>query len=754
MIPRLQLSTFGIKRLLSIFGVLVAIAIFSTLIGNEYLALVTGIPAYIILPGLLIQLAFRSSLSSELNTYIYSIGLSIVYWTVGGLFINTVLPLFGIDRPLGLAYILVFYVLSLSALAAIASRRGRHSQFMISKIQLSSTTKFAVGIAILFPIISVLGSTTLNNYGAGLLTLIMLALMCIYLVFLAIRYRDITNRAYPLIIFCIALSLLLMYSMRSWYVIGWDIHNELRIFEATLSHERWQMSYFPGNAYNACVSITILPTILSKLLHFSPEYVFKFVYQLLFAIVPVVVYSLARRYLLPILAMFAAILFTVQTWFFEQMPALARQEIGIAMFIILILALFDSKLSKRVRYALIYVFTLGLVLSHYSTAYIWLLIAVVTYVLSWGLRYLSRVARKSAPIVPWHIIVFLGLLIGVWEGPLTHTVGHAGNVASTSTSQFGQLFSPDVIKDGVQRAFIAAPSINTDKNILLASQLAFQQRPGNASEYYPVLRADKYIPKALDDHQYARNMLPAAFSRLVILASTLLKVVIVNLFSLLGIMLLLLMYLRRDRSVPPEFVALCGASYSLILLMLFLPYLQENYNLTRLYLQLFSLLAIPALVGFWFIVRKNVKYGLPIIGVSVAIALMSLTGLVDQFTGGDLRITMSQPKGTFDTFYVYTDEVYAAEWLGAHRAKSVNVYADPIANLRLQSYGNIDTKNNDIFPAAIRRNSYVFLINANTKREHSFTAFNNNTLTYNTPTDFLSQNKDLIYSSGGSQIYR
>ena len=247
--------------------------------------------------------------------------------------------------------------------------------------------------------------------------------------------------------------------------------------------------------------------------------------------------------------------------------------------------------------------------------------------------------------------------------------------------------------------------------------------------------------------------MPPKLSYVFILSITLLKAIVTNLFSLIGIFVLWLLFMRRKRYISLEFVAICCAAYILILLVLFIPYLQENYNITRLYLQLFAILTIPAMAAFWFMVRYSKTFGPALISIVVALILLLLTGFLGQFTGGSLQIITTQPNGTFDTFYVYDNEEYAAKWLNKNREKTVPVFADTIADLRLQSYSNIDA-HLELFPATIPRKSYVYLIDVNTKREHSYYPFNNSTLSYNTPIQFLNNNKNLIYSAGGLEIFR
>ena len=64
-------------------------------------------------------------------------------------------------------------------------------------------------------------------------------------------------------IYLLSLSLLLMTSLRGWFVTGHDIQREFRVFELASGQGVWNIESFP-DAYNACLSVTILPTIIER----------------------------------------------------------------------------------------------------------------------------------------------------------------------------------------------------------------------------------------------------------------------------------------------------------------------------------------------------------------------------------------------------------------------------------------------------------------------------------------------------------
>jgi uncharacterized membrane protein len=746
-------SVITIHRILTSTSILALAASAAALFQNSYVALALGLPAFLLLPGFLTQLALRREVEPNLNNFLYAGALSIGYWILGGLGLNTLLPHIGILRPLQLAYILPFYLVTTTALTIWAWQRHKDDTYTLTSPVSNKHTLAAVIVSIMLPVASILGATSLNNGSTGAITIAMLGAIMAFIIYLAVSYKHVNWKIYPLVIFGIGLSLLLMYSMRSWYVIGWDINTELQVFIRTLSAERWQMSYYPGSPYNACLSLTVLPTILQKLVHLSPAYTFKLLYQIIFATVPLAIYAVAKRFLMPVLALSAAMLFVGQNWFFELMPALARQEIALTFFGVFIVALVDPNLSKSLRRFMLYIMSLGLVLSHYSSAYIWFILLAAAYAMLVTTRLASRNARLSNRGITWPLIVFGAAALFVWEVPLTSTASNIQSVAANLVPQVKDSFTPSTIDIALKSALAGPPPINTQANVTEAAKIATALRGGSASLYYPAQATSSYHAAPEDDTVHAANILPSALAGVLKFSSIVLKAIVSNVMTAVGITLVAIYFLRRNHKSNLDFIALCGAGYALIMAVLLLPYIQQAYNLTRLGLQVFMLLVIPATAGLWYAVRRNVRFGLPVIALITVILLSLQSGLLDQFTGGADRTTLVATSTPFDVQYTNTDEVYAAKWLAANRNPALPVYADPFANLRLESSAGFSTVYTSVLPTTISKDGYVYLIDINTIRGHSYIYLNNYSLIYNTPTDFLNRNKNLIYSSGNSVVY-
>lgn len=334
----------------------------------------------IIIPGLLIMLMIKIRGISFWEYLVYIIGLSIAFLMFGGLFINWALPLVGIDKPLSLiplfislnAFLLVFWII------AYMRNKFFSLEIIIPKLNRLSIVFFIVPI--IFLILSVLGAITLNNNGPSYLILVMLGGIAVY-VFSIVSFRNkIKENIYPWAILMMSISLLLMYSLRSWHISGWDIHQEYQMFQLTKENFIWSSSNFPGHAYNACLSITILPTILNVFLNINAEYIFKLVFQIVFSFVPVMVFFLSRRYAKSIVAFLASFFFMSQYWFMEQMPALNRQEISILFFALFLIVLFEKNFNSSIKKNfLLIIFGFSIIVSHYSTAYVALLLFIFVY---------------------------------------------------------------------------------------------------------------------------------------------------------------------------------------------------------------------------------------------------------------------------------------------------------------------------------------------------------------------------------------
>ncbi|HYT41108.1 MAG TPA: hypothetical protein VEP90_02065, partial [Methylomirabilota bacterium] len=352
---------------------------------------------YILLPGFLISLILRIRKLSFWENLLFIVGLSIAFLEFGGLLLNILLPLFGVENPLAFQNIVFGFDIYILLLFIFAWRRTKQFVVQIQLPRRSNIEKAFYVLPVFFPVLATLGAIVLNNGGSNILTLILLGAIAVYSLLLVLFRDKIAVDLYPYAIFFIGIASLFTTSLRSWYISGHDIEIEFYVFQLTNTHHIWNMAFFQ-DTYNACLSITILPTILTNLLAIPDMYVYKVIFQILFATSPVLVFFIVRNYTTPVFAFLSAFLFMSFPTFFSDMPMLNRQEIGFIFFGLALYMMLErnrtqqfstksgilplSELSFSMRRILFIIFALSVIVSHYSTNFVLLGLIAFVYVLT------------------------------------------------------------------------------------------------------------------------------------------------------------------------------------------------------------------------------------------------------------------------------------------------------------------------------------------------------------------------------------
>lgn len=341
----------------------------------------------------IVNIKFEDISTKLILTISFSVFINIIL----GLIINSLFYL-GVVQPLSKDSIKLFYPLAIISFYVLSLLVRNRSKSPKIKLNSKFLTTIFIGIALIC--LSLLGTRLLNAGFESTLTQIMLGLMGLIVLFLVVIKDKATNFTYAFILYSIAVSLLFMYSMRSNYLVGWDIHQEFRVFQITKLANRWNFNNYP-DAYNATLSITLLPSVFSEILQIKDVYIYKLYYPLVLGIVPVFIYYTARKLLKNKYAFLTAFFFVSQFQFMQQMPALNRQLMAFVFFASLIYTLTTSTLNKYQRHFLFLCFGFGLIVSHYSTSYITVILLTIAYSTAHSISIfnwiLSRIIKIKAP---------------------------------------------------------------------------------------------------------------------------------------------------------------------------------------------------------------------------------------------------------------------------------------------------------------------------------------------------------------------
>src|ERR1039457_1282825 len=357
----------------------------------------------------------------------YSLATAPLLLMLAGLGVNSFLPLLGVQRPLDPVPVVI---LGDTLIVSLYLFRRQHPATLAWRAQIQATRPVESRLLVasgLCVASAVLGANLLNNGGGDRLGLVALAGIVAAFVLLLRWQAQVRDGTTSIILYLLSLALLLMTSLRGWYVTGHDIQKEYQVFQLTAAHGRWDISYL-RDAYNACLSITILPTEVGQVAHVDDPYVYKFFFQLIFALCPVLVYAIARRYWSGSISVLAVVYFIGFPTFFTDMSFLNRQEIAFVFVCVALLAITNAEWSLRRRRLTFFVASVGVEVSHYSTMYFFLGILLA----AWAAQVASRLNPGRR-----HRLAYEASATRTQWGAMARTVGFGSVLVGRSEERRG-----------------------------------------------------------------------------------------------------------------------------------------------------------------------------------------------------------------------------------------------------------------------------------------------------------------------------
>lgn len=746
------------------------------------------------LPTLVLYRRARLPADTGAARVLQAFGLSLLGLLLGGLLLNETLPRFGIEHPLApgplAAAWLVVDVVLLSWRRSVPLSSPSLTRATARRV-LGARLEPAQTLAGLATVLAVLGAVRLNNGASGGVALVAVVLAAAaLLVLLLARPTSPDNPDNPgnpglgrdtRTLALVATSLLLATSLRGWTITGHDIQAEFLAFRLTDEAQRWQMSALP-NAYNACLSVNILPTVLAQMTGLSGLVVFKVLLQLVFATVPVLTFLVARRFVPHVLAVAAASFTMAFPTFFTDMPYLVRQEVAFFFLGLMLLAATDpgrTRIRTRVLVALLGV---GVILSHYSTTYVLLmaLVAAVVTMLLVGL--VRRLRRRPAdtgraePLVLLHPLVLAALVATTlaWAGPITHTGGHAASVVrdtvhsitgggdqepSSSDTSYALFFLDRTSPRERMDLFVQETLDYRDATIPVDERVVTDPGPAELS---PELLPPDTAPltglgRALD----SAGISPVHLNNGAKLGCALLM----QGFALLGVLGL---WRRRGRrelddatstGLSRELAFLTVGALGALALIVLVPNLSVDYGVLRAFQQTVLVIAPVMALGMWTALRPLRSHAGPVAAAVPVVVLLVLTGVLPAALGGQQQRLALANAGIYYDRFIYSDSQSAAlAWLGVadhEDTSNVRVIANRNVNVKLLADSDNRAPISDrLYPTLLTRDAYVFVDGQIMGRGVSTVFYTGDLLTYTYPLNDLDRGLDLVYSGPQARVYR
>jgi len=688
-----------------------------------------------LLPGLLILQTLKLNKLDFTEKFVLSVGLSISFMMFFGLLINNLSLSLGYETPLSSVPLLISVNIAFVVLAIIGYKVNKDILFSFPNLNLTTPEKAFLIVPILFPALSIFGMYVMNMSDNNIILMILLFFIPIYVVFVCLFNQKFSTRLYPIVIFLISISLLLLLSLRSNHIIGTDTHTEYYFFQTTLGNLHWGI--FTHTAFDACLAISLLPTIYISILNISPEFLFKILYSVIFSISPLVMYVLSKRYIRESYAFLASCFFMFQ-FNFLLTELHARTNTAILFFALAMMTLFNDKIDPLKKRILFIVFIASCMVSHYSTTYIFFFIILGSFL---GIELLSKKYTFKKVVSLTMVILFFSMIF-FWYSQVTETAFNSGVT-----------FIEDTLSN-LNRFFIEESRAETTQAML-----------GEGI-------TQKGIPHKIE---FVFTWLTFAF-------------------IVIGIITLIRRY--KEMSFPelkfkkPDFLkdkfevgyfVIALACSGLLGAIVVLPYVSAHYGMDRLYGVGITILSVFFVIGGMMIAKylnkllavlqgkvstKNASHNsfrksvdgksAPQVRAYLIILLVLIpyffcvTGVMYNIFGVPRAITLNSVGEQYDMYYVHDQESCALKWFGNHAKQQKLYLADWPGYGRSLSQCTIPKYLIDYMAFSKRKeiDEYIYLRYYNVVDEllyggHNMTEYSD-----------MFVGKDRIYDNGGSEVWK
>jgi len=710
-----------VMTLLLVAAILLNIPMFRYTIVFAYLSFV---------PGFVILKTFKLKELSLLNTFLISVGLSLVASMFVGLLVNELYVILGLSQPLSIIPLTVAMSTFTLIVFFISYRRDLSINFISLDGMLKATRSYLplTLLLIVLPILSIV-SALYMSVPIMIILCLTIALLCVLSV---VSDKLIPSKAYPFLIFSISISVLLLNLLSSKYVIGDDANLEYYIFKVNQIREFWGpinpfLNSGAATTYNSMLSVTVLPNVYSALMNLQNDaLLFKVLYSFIFSLVPITLYGIYRAETGKLIGLLSTLFFVFTlSAFFGELIGVNRQIVAEFFLMLFILLWLDKTLPIKEKRILLIIFGISIAVSHYS-------IAVIS-------------------------VIFVSLVI----------------IISSVKSKFGDVFNAFTVLAIFGATFLwytfSAGSIlilitNTAQT-LVTEFTNFQVRgAGTVSAVYglpTIFTAASWINLAVSG--------------------------LVYLLLVIGILSVMLLSRKMEISLSDRFKFIIFFGAIVFAITFVFPAVARTLNFTRFlaisFLFLSPCLAIGGLSLLKIIhkifrkknrnniafLNKYAKTTLLLVAVLLSAYFLSQSGFINYVTGGsfhDVRFdyyrmkTSSDPQVQIQFYDAYTPEqdVFSAVWLSKYANASSIVYSDELSNRHvlysegLVPWGLILPLTNTTIP---EQGSYVYLDSLNVvKGITPSTIYTGSLELFNTSEISSSLTEsDLIYSNGNSEIW-
>jgi uncharacterized membrane protein len=708
------------------------------------------------------------------SALLLSVGLALTADFVMLLGINYLPQLFGDQRPLTQVPIATGFLAGDLLLGALAPQCEPLPELRELRGRLPAGMAPTALLGALGLVLSVAGATRLNNgFGPGV-SMAAYALVAALLVLLIAKREKYGVATLEVGILAAAAALLLLTSLRGWLITGHDIQTEYEYFRLNLGGERWEVSLYPS-AYDACLSITLLPIALVHLTSISAVGVFKIVIPVMFALCPVALFRATLNAAPRLVALLAAIFFISFPTYLTDMPYLGRQEVAFVLLGSALVVATDQGVRLRARRVVFTVLLAGIVLAHYSTSYVLIivLLAATAADLLWRLGVRLRRRGRRALATPAFLSLWIAPLAVVfalaWAGPVTHTGAQLSTTINAALAEIRG--TGDEVGSGAASSSLLGGRQISDTQRLADYNAATVTATAQARAegvFLPLSTVDEYQTPVIP---LANMTLTGIGKRLaglrvpVASANAAIRSAIADGLQVLIVIGLLVTALAgRRRAFRPgrdQILLALGALFMLVLLTA-VPEFSVAYGLLRAFEQGILFFGPFMAAGLIWLLSWLRKAMIPGVCAVAGFMLVDLSGVLPQLTGGyPAQLALNNAGQYYDLYYPTEPEYQAAVWLEQQVAPDgpTSWNGEATAEAETFTYSEIQSIYTgpvvaDISPTVVSPTDFVFLGPETVNDDQASVIYRGAIVAYKYPMGLLTTTKDEVYSGDGVEIFR
>jgi uncharacterized membrane protein len=706
-------------QLLLLYLTALDVNILRQFVGFFYL---TFIPGYIILRILKLRDL------SNIETIFYALGLSLASLLLCGFLLCIISILFGFAKPLSFLPIigsitsLVIILCIISYLKEVKNVESVNDKELIDlKYLITPTALFLY----LLPFLAIFGTFIINHYNNKLA--IMLLIVIIGIIIYLEATNKISKKYYVLTIIVISISLIFQNSLISPYLGGYDIQREYFFANYIFNLASW--SPFSSSitntigpewlSLNSILSVTILPTIYSRVLNLNLLWIYKIIYPLLLSLLPLGLYKIFKDQTSDRIAFLSTIFFVSNYSFFFNMLNLMREIIAEIFLVLFILIIISNKKSNS-KFLILLISIMALTVSHYGIAYLFLFLLVTVYIINSNI--LLNLIEKILSV----LLVLLEKISNL-------------KYIFTQKKSFTTSINSNIILNLLERIITSIKYIISQKTSLTTSVLIFSFvfimlwyiEVSDSQIYNVIVNVISVSFNTLLKGSQSTQGMEIITTQAPQFLIDITKYIILFTQLLIAIGIIAQIFNFNKLKINRDYYMLAIASFALCIGTIIIPYVGSAIDTIRVYQMSLILLAPFCILGYLYLFNifrgafskkfgenkvLTIENGYKTLSIFLVIFLFFNTGLVHEVMHVPYKPTYSLTSAT-DPPIFYEQDIASAKWLSKYKTEN-RIYADTNGYVLLNSLVGFQTdqlefSNDNLTMTPLNSNTYIYLRSKN-----------------------------------------